>query len=47
MITGDVILGIIALINLLMAFVNAKEHDICHVMINCTTALICMMSICS
>ena len=42
----EVILGILTTINILFAFANAKEHDICQVVINCTIALIAMMSIC-
>lgn len=42
----EVILGILTTINILLAFANAKEHDICQVVINCTIALIAMMSIC-
>lgn len=42
----EVILGILTVINILLAFAHAKEHEVCQVLINCTTALICMMSIC-
>ena len=42
----EVILGILITINILFAFANAKEHDICQVVINCIIALIAMMSIC-
>lgn len=38
--------GVLVLINILLAFAHAKEHEVCQVVINCTTALICMMSIC-
>lgn len=43
----EVILGILTTINILLAFANAKEHEICKVVINCLIALIAMMSICS
>lgn len=43
----EVILGILTVINILLAFAHAKEHDVCQVVINCAIALIAMMSICS
>jgi hypothetical protein len=42
----ETISGILVLINILLAFAHAKEHEICQVVIYCAIALICMMSIC-
>lgn len=42
----EVILGILTVINILLAFAHAKGHEVCQVIINCTTALIAMMCIC-
>lgn len=42
----ETISGILVLINILLAFAHAKEHEVCQVIIYCAIALIAMMCIC-
>lgn len=41
----SIVMGLIVLINVLLAYAHAQEGEICYVIINCTIMLMSMMQL--